>query len=113
MRASSVLRGALVPVLANTKVDLNIGSYSVMTLAITVISLVVVVFVSLESVFHYREQRKNYRSTEQLLGHEVFKFQTQIGPYAGLEEAGAFRLLLERVEEATSAENSATLNVMT
>jgi hypothetical protein len=113
MRAFSVLGGALVPVLANVNVDLKIGSYSVMTLAVTALSLTVVVFVSLESVFHYREQWKNYRSTEQLLAHETSKFRAQIGPYAGLEADTAFRLFVERVEEAISAENTATLNVMT
>ncbi len=113
MRTFSVLGGALVPVLANVHVNLNIGSYSVMTLAVTAISLTVVVFVSLESVFHYREQWKNYRSTEQLLGHEVSRFRTQITPYADMEPDAAFRLLVERVEEAIAAENTATLNVMT
>jgi hypothetical protein len=113
MKAFSVLGGAVVPALANIQVDLKIGSYPVMTLLVTVISLSVVVLVSLESVFHYREQWKNYRSTEQMLGHEVFRFRTRIAPYANLEEGAAFRLLVERVEEAIANENTATLNVMT
>ena len=113
MRAFSVLGGALVPVLANVNVPLTIGTYPVMTLAVTALSLMVVVFVSLESVFHYREQWKNYRSTEQTLGHDVFRFQTRISPYAGLDEDAAFKLLVQRIEDAIATENAATLNVMT
>ncbi len=113
MRGFSVLGGALVPVLANIKVEAAIGGYSIMTLVLTAISLLVVVFVSLESVLHYREQWKNYRSTEQFLGHETFRYQTRIGPYAKLDEVAAFRLFVERVEDAIAAENAATLNVMT
>jgi hypothetical protein len=81
-------------------------------LLLTGISLLVVVFVSLESVFHYREQWKNYRSTEQLLGHEKLRFQARVGPYKDLSDQDAF-LLVERVEDAIAAENTATLNVMT
>lgn len=79
----------------------------------TIIGLLVVIVVSLESVFHYREQWKNYRSTEQLLGHEKFLFRSRVGRYKGLSDQDAFRLFVERVEEAIAAENAATLNVMT
>src|SRR5205823_8993591 len=84
-----------------------------MRAAITITSLFVVITVSLESVFHYREQWKNYRSTEQLLGHEKFLFLSRVGRYADLDDARAFHLFVERVEDAIATENSATLNVMT
>jgi len=106
MRALSVVGGATVPVLVN--LDFPFINY-----ATTVISLMVVIFVSLESVFHYREQWKNYRSTEQYLGHEQIRFLTKVGPYKELEARGAFRPFVERVESAIAAENSATLNIMT
>ncbi|MCM2426145.1 DUF4231 domain-containing protein [Streptomyces sp. RKAG337] len=106
MRTLSVVGGALVPVLVN--VDLPFSR-----LTATVLSLVVVVSVSLESVYRYREQWKNYRSTEQLLGHERVYFQTKVGPYAGLADGKAFVTLVGRVEKAIANENSATLNVMT
>jgi galactokinase len=67
----------------------------------------------LESVYRYREQWKNYRSTEQLLGHERIYFETKVGPYSGLSESEAFTTLVARVESAIANENSATLNVMT
>lgn len=109
----AVVGGALVPVLTNITLDIAIGGYPLTTLLVTVISLLVVVAVTLESVLHYREQWKNYRSTEQSLGHENVCFRTDTGPYQGIGEREAFRLVVERVEGAIAMENTATLNVMT
>jgi hypothetical protein len=106
MRSLTVLGGAIVPVLIN--VDLGWTTYLT-----TVISLLVVVFVSLESVLHYREQWKNYRSTEQYLGHEVIYFENRAGAYRDLTDRNAFLLLVDRVESAIASENAATLNTMT
>ncbi|WP_371643534.1 MULTISPECIES: DUF4231 domain-containing protein [unclassified Streptomyces] len=106
MRTLSVVGGALVPVLVN--LDMRFAR-----IGATVLSLLVVVSVSLESVYRYREQWKNYRSTEQLLGHERVYFETGVGPYAGLSERDAYTTLVSRVEQAIANENSATLNVMT
>ncbi|MFI8421763.1 DUF4231 domain-containing protein [Streptomyces sp. NPDC085479] len=106
MRTVSVVGGALVPVFVN----LDAGFARVTA---TVLSVVVVAAVSLESVYRYREQWKNYRSTEQLLGHERVYFETRVGPYRELAEREAFTLLVARVEKAIAQENAATLNVMT
>jgi Protein of unknown function (DUF4231) len=113
MRACSVIGGAIVPVLINVHPSWTYYGVDLIKTAVTLISLMVVAFVSLESVFHYREQWKNYRSTEQLLGHEKFLFLSRVGRYANLDEAKAFRLFVDRVEDAIATENSATLNVMT
>ncbi|MEU6930741.1 DUF4231 domain-containing protein [Streptomyces sp. NPDC046385] len=106
MRTVSVVGGALVPVLVN--LDLGFARITA-----TVISLVVVASVSLESVYRYREQWKNYRSTEQLLGHERVYFAARVGPYHRLSDRDSFTTLVARVEKAIASENSATLNVMT
>jgi hypothetical protein len=106
MRTGAVVGGALVPVLVNV-------TWSYTKVATTCISLLVVVLVSLESVYHFREQWKNYRSTEQLLGHEQVYFKNKIGPYAGLDNSRAFTVLVDRVETAIASENAATLNTMT
>ncbi|MER8047382.1 DUF4231 domain-containing protein [Streptomyces sp. NPDC094032] len=106
MRTVSVVGGALVPVLVN--LDL---AFARMTA--TVLSLVVVASVSLESVYRYREQWKNYRSTEQLLGHERVYFAARVGPYDRLSDRDSFTTFVARVEKAIASENSATLNVMT
>jgi hypothetical protein len=113
MRAFSVVGGGLVPVLANIHTAWVFLGLPATQVAVTVISLVVVVFVSLESVFHYREQWKNYRSTEQLLGHERFLYLSRVGRYSTLTDGDAFKLFVERIEEAIAIENSSTLNVMT
>jgi hypothetical protein len=106
MRCASVLGGAVVPVLVNVSFD---GRAAVTT----VLSLIVVVLVSLEGVLHYREQWKNYRSTEQYLGREEVWFRERVGPYADRTPEEAHRLLVERIEDAIAAENAATLNTMT
>jgi hypothetical protein len=106
MRAVTVIGGALVPVLVN--LDIPFKNYLT-----TAISLVVVILVSLESVYHYREQWKNYRTTEQFLSTERILFLTKEGPYKALETQQAFLLFVERVEGAIASENAATLNIMT
>jgi hypothetical protein len=106
MRTCAVVGGAIVPVLVNV-------TWSYTKIATTCISLIVVVLVSLESVYHFREQWKNYRSTEQLIGHEQIYFRNKIGPYGGLDGGRAFKLLVDRVETAIASENAATLNTLT
>jgi hypothetical protein len=111
MRAASVVGGAIVPVLINVHIG-KIGDLFIDILT-SAISLVVVVFVSLESVFHYRERWNNYRSTEQLLSNEYFKFVSGEGPYSKLENREALLTFINRVEGIIQRENSSTLNVMT
>ncbi|MDT0308831.1 DUF4231 domain-containing protein [Streptomyces sp. DSM 44917] len=106
MRSLSVVGGALVPALVNV-------DHTAARITATVVSLLVLISVSLESVYRYREQWKNYRSTEQLLGHERVYYETRVGPYTALSDDKAFSLLVARVEKAIANENSATLNVMT
>ena len=113
MRGFSVVAGGMVPVLINIPSEPYVLNIPVIRLVVTVISLLVVISVSLESVLHYREQWKNYRSTEQLLGHETIAFKTGVGAYRDLSPQDAFRLFVERVEDAIRSENAATLNVMT
>jgi|ERR1051326_313617 hypothetical protein len=113
MRAFSVVAGALVPVLINMEGILIFHGFSVIKGIVTLLSLLVVISVSLESVFHYREQWKNYRSTEQQLGHEHMSYLSGIGKYKDLESQQRFLLFVDRVEELIASENAATLNVMT
>jgi hypothetical protein len=106
MRAITVIGGAIVPVLLNIKLPyLNYFT--------TIISLLVVILVSLESVYHYREQWKNYRSTEQIINREKVYFLTKEGLYKNLDKEKAFILLVEQVESTIEAENTSTLNILT
>jgi hypothetical protein len=61
----------------------------------------------------YREQWKNYRSTEQYLSREKVMFLAGEGPYRKVSKDEAFILFVERVEAAIESENASTLNVMT
>ena len=106
MRAITVVGGALVPVLVN--VD---SQY--IDLLTTAISLMVVLFVSLETVYRFREQWTNYRTAEQNLRNEYFLFTSKSGDYAGLDEPSAFALFVNRIEQAIEAETASTLRVMT
>ena len=115
MRGFSVIAGGIVPVLINipSQEIFNVETGPVLKALVTIISLLVVICVSLESVLHYREQWKNYRSTEQFLGHETIAFKSGVGAYRGLGPEDSFKLFVEHVEEAIRAENASTLNVMT
>jgi hypothetical protein len=110
MRAVTIMAASLVPVLANLPEP---AAYPVMRPLVTALSLLVIILIALDSVFNYREQWKNYRSTEQFLGHEKFLFLTGVGIYKGMNQEDALQLLAERVEDAIAAENGATLNIMT
>ena len=105
MRAGSVVGAAVVPVIVNLQIPY-------VNYLATVISLAVVILVSLDSVYHFGDQWKNYRSTEQFLGRERILFATGDGPYRGLDSPAAFLLLVERCESQISTENAATLNVL-
>ncbi len=107
MRTATVLGGVIVPVLVNTSFPGKDGVASV-------VSLVVAICVALESVYHYREQWKNYRSTEQFLTREKVLFFAGEGGYKGAKSANdAFIYFVERCEGAIEAENASTLNIMT
>ncbi|MFT3850956.1 MAG: DUF4231 domain-containing protein [Propionivibrio sp.] len=107
MRTAIVLGGVVVPVIVNSGLP---GK----DIAASVVSLVVAVCVALESVYHFREQWKNYRSTEQFLGRERVLFLTGEGGYKEFTSArAAFIHFVERCEGAIEAENASTLNVMT
>jgi hypothetical protein len=111
MRAITVISSALVPVLINLNIevfDLNID-FKIIT---TILSLMVVILVSFESVYHYSAQWTNYRSTEQFLRKEYFRFTTREGEYAEASEEEAYRIFVQRVEGAIQAEVSTTLQVM-
>jgi hypothetical protein len=107
MRTAIVLGGVVVPVLVN----LTFPGKDIVTSAI---SLIVAACVALESVYHFREQWKNYRSTEQFLHREKVLFLTGEGGYKNSKSPGeAFVHFVERCESAIEAENASTLNVMT
>lgn len=108
-RTFSVIGSLLVPVLTN----LSLQPFELYKpYLITVISLTVSILVALDGIYHFADQWKNYRSSEQFLSREKFLFLTGEGSYKDLESDAAFILFVERVESQIAAENSATLNVI-
>jgi len=107
MRTAIVLGGVIVPVIINS-------TFLGKDVIASIISLIVAACVALESVYHYREQWKNYRSTEQFLSREQILFLTGEGSYKEFKSPQiAFIYFVERCEGAIEAENASTLNVMT
>lgn len=113
MRCFSVVAGLMVPILINIPDDYVIFGASIVKIIVPIISVSVSAAVALEGILHYREQWKNYRSTEQYLGHEIVAFKAGLGPYKAMDPNSAFKLFVERVEDAIKSENAATLNIMT
>jgi hypothetical protein len=109
IRTAAVVGAVIVPVIANLTVP-GLEPYKIG--AITIISLMVSLAVVLDGVYHFGDQWRNYRSTEQFLSREKFLFQTGKGPYIDLDAEAAFVLFIERCEAQIFAENSATLNVI-
>ena len=105
-RTAAVVGGALIPVAT------NIQALPGKDYIVSVLGLLVVILVSLDSVYHWGDQWKNYRSTEQVLGREIVFYRSRVGPYTGLDEELASKRLVERCEEAIAVENTATLNVL-
>jgi hypothetical protein len=120
MRAATVIGGAIVPVLVNLNfapVSVNVAGFTLtinmIKVLTTLISLMVVLFVSLESVYHFKEQWRNYRSTAELMKKEYFLYVSGHGRYASKTDAEAYRLFVEQIETAIDVENASTLQVMT
>jgi hypothetical protein len=108
VQALVVAGGAVVPVLVSLRQIPTLWAVA------TTVGLLVGILAGLEGVLHYREQWKNYRSTEQYLVRELVFYRMGIGPYDVTEDRKkSGKLLVENAETAISAESSATLNVMT
>lgn len=96
MRTAIVLGGIIVSVIVNSALPAK-------EMLASIISLIVVACAALESVYHYREQWKNYRSTEQFLGREQVFFLTGEGGYKEFKSAQAvFIYFVERCEKVRS-----------
>jgi hypothetical protein len=108
LRMISTVGSVLVPIAANARPEFPTAT----RIATTVISLMVSVAIAFDSVYHFGDQWKNYRATEQFLSREKFLFVTGEGPYRGLEASQAHLLLVERCEAQIASENSATLSAI-
>lgn len=107
-RTISVIAGAIVPVLVNL-------DFPYVKIVTTVLSVLVVLIVSLENVFHHREVWVNSRSTSEALRKEYYLFSTMDGPYKKVngDSEKAFMMFVERAECFIESENNSTLQVLT
>jgi len=116
-RVWSAINAVLVPIVTNISLPVMVITTSltldVSKVLATILSTSVALLIALEGVLHYREQWKNYRTTEQYLTAEKNLFLNKVGDYSNLTENEAFKLLVKRVENAITEENAITLNVLT
>jgi hypothetical protein len=101
----SAVAAATVPVLINLP--------AVDSLWPTILSLLVTVLVGTEGIFHWREHWKNYDLMKSFLRQEACLYQAGAGSYRGKPQEEAFRLLVERVEDAISKERAQTIQMRT
>lgn len=110
--------GALVPVLMNWDYLKNyaVGESNMGILFSTICSIVVIILVSLEATFKYRERLQNYKKTEDQLTRELYLFQSGSRPYnldGSNSDKANFRLLVTRVESIIEQEREDTIEKAT
>ena len=66
----------------------------------------VAILEGLQQLGQYNNLWASYRATAEQLKHEKYLFLAKSGPYSGLKEEKALRLLAERVEERVSTEHA-------
>lgn len=66
----------------------------------------VAVLEGVQQLGQYKDLWINYRATAEQLKHEKYLFLAGSGPYGGLREEKALKLLAERVEERVSTEHA-------
>jgi hypothetical protein len=115
MRSFAVVGGCVVPVLVNLQALFKSASldHPPLRIAITAVSLAVGITISLEGVFHFREQWKAFRTTEEILAHERTIFSTQTGTYHGLSAEDAFALFVNHVEDIIVSDGATNLQMLT
>jgi hypothetical protein len=105
----AAIGSAVVPVLVNIP--------NMDTIYPTIVSLLVVVVVALEGVFHFREHWRNYDLISSVLREEEMQFSTKAGPYSPQEikasDHEVFRTFVKRVEDAIANERTETIVMRT
>lgn len=114
-RIISAVSAVLIPIVNNIDFRCILFSCDIdlSNLIVTLLGIIVAILIALEGVLHYREQWKNYRTTEQYLQTQKNLFLHSSGDYTDLDDEKAFKLLVSRIEKAIEDENAITLNVLT
>src|SRR5436190_7755112 len=98
LRFAEIVAAAVIPFLAGFA-----GGSLFIKIAIGALGVVVAVIASLLALLRFQEHWISYRATAEALKTEKFLFVTQTQPY---DTAGAFHLLVQRVEALLSKESA-------
>jgi hypothetical protein len=114
MRTCAVIGSCIVPVLINLQDSSGrlLSDDLIVRCAVTIISMTVGINIALEGVFHFREQWRIFRTTEQMLAQERVAFSTRTGAYRGLSAEDAFALLVSRAEKIIFASSAVALRAL-
>lgn len=98
LKIMSILAAALVPLVSGLEGYAFVAGF---------LGVTVVLVEGLQHINQHHENWIRYRATCEQLRREKFLYRSGAGPYEGLDEAGAFRLLAGRVEDVLSQEGRA------
>ncbi len=102
----SLIIGSLIPIIINWNF---LEQYGINDVIATILSILVVIMVSIEVTFNFREQFKNYKKAEDQLTSEMYLFQTNTDPYLHEDAELNFKLLVKRVESIIAKERLDTI----
>ena len=108
LRLIAAIAAASVPAILNFK-GLESATASE---AASIVSLMGVTAISIESIFHYGERYRDARMAWFYLNHELACFRSGSGAYGDLSPVDAFRLLVTRCESVLESEVSSTVSTM-
>lgn len=113
-RVGAAIGAVLVPVMSNIPLNWTLYGINldVTRIMLSVIGVLVAILIALEGVLHYREQWKNYRTTEQYIRSQKYLFEHRVGEYSNGSLEEAFKTLVRNIETAIKSENEITLNVL-
>ena len=102
------------PFLSTHSIEIRIwgSQFNLPVVLAGVLGLCIAALVSLEGIYKFHEQWKNYRSTEQYIVTQIFMFGYGVDDYEQLTVADGFRKFVHNVEYAIKNENDVTLNVL-
>jgi hypothetical protein len=104
----AIISSALIPVVLN----LDFINSNAVPLIASLLSVLVIICLGIESLFGFRQQYRNYKNSEDLLRREKYLFENQAGPYSNDGETNN-KLLVERVEALILKEREDTSQKIT
>ncbi len=98
LRLTEIVAAAIIPLLSGMGNNVLYGNWIIGSLG-----MLIAISAATGSLFKYHENWIQYRATSEALKHEKFLFLGRSSPYDG---ENAFQILVQRVEQLISKENS-------